>query len=140
MTAAEGGGYSLVIGGGLLVAAACGYAVFKELFVETLDSKVYNKALEEIQQDPRVMVRLGSPIKGYGSESQNRRARQRIKHRLFKQEDGTLHCQLQVRSSSTCSHDARTTLSTTTHTNNPFLCPSFFFSQTRYLSFSHTRC
>jgi len=99
VTAAEGGTYSLVIGAGLLVAAACGYAVFKELFVETLEYQVYGKALEEIQQDPRVMVRLGSPIKGYGSDSRNRRARQKITHRRFRQEDGTEHCQVQFQAS-----------------------------------------
>ena len=91
--------YSVVIGAGLLVACTIGYLIFKDLFIESLEQKVYSKALEEIQQDPRVMVRLGSPIKGYGSESRNRRARQRISHKIFKQEDGTQHCQVQFQAS-----------------------------------------
>ena len=56
----------------MLIAAGSGYLLFKDLFVETLPSKVQREALERLQNDPRVMVRLGSPIKSYGSEGRNR--------------------------------------------------------------------
>lgn len=36
----------------------------------------------------QVMVRLGSPITGYGQESRNRAARQRISHRTYVDEEG----------------------------------------------------
>lgn len=36
----------------------------------------------------QVMVRLGSPITGYGQESRNRAARQRISNRTYVDEDG----------------------------------------------------
>ena len=101
MTAVEGASYSVVIAGGLAIAATLAYYVVTELFVEKPADKVYNQALEQIKQDPRVMVRLGSPIKGYGSDSRNRRERQRISSRIFKQEDGTEHCQVQFQVSST---------------------------------------
>ena len=83
----------------MLIAAGSGYLLFKDLFVETLPSKVQREALERLQQDPRVMVRLGSPIKTYGSEGRNRRQRQRITHREYRQEDGTLHCQVKFQAS-----------------------------------------
>ena len=101
VTAVEGASYSVVIAGGLAIAATLAYYVVTELFVEKPADKVYNQALEQIKQDPRVMVRLGSPIKGYGSDSRNRRERQRISSRIFKQEDGTEHCQVQFQVSST---------------------------------------
>jgi hypothetical protein len=99
VTALEGGTYSLLAGAGLLIAAGSGYLLFKDLFVETLPSKVQREALERLQQDPRVMVRLGSPIKSYGSEGRNRRQRQRITSREYRQEDGTLHCQVKFQAS-----------------------------------------
>lgn len=36
----------------------------------------------------QVRVRIGSPITGYGQESRNRAARQRIPHRIWTDEDG----------------------------------------------------
>ncbi len=56
-------------------------------FVQALElqflliSKVWEGALQ-------VTVRLGSPITGYGQETRNRAARQRISHRTFTDEDG----------------------------------------------------
>mmetsp|Transcript_12705 Transcript_12705/g.32190 ORF Transcript_12705/g.32190 Transcript_12705/m.32190 type:complete len:145 (+) Transcript_12705:522-956(+) len=79
----------------LQVALGTAWAVIRELILEPFEYQVYGKALDEIQQDPRVMVRLGGPIKGYGQESRGRSARQRIPHRLFTAEDGTQHCQVQ---------------------------------------------
>ncbi|KAK9120836.1 hypothetical protein Syun_018453 [Stephania yunnanensis] len=70
VTFAEGASYSVVILAGLGIAAAAGYAVFKELIFEPKE------------------VRIGSPITGYGQESRNRAARQRIPNRTWTDEDG----------------------------------------------------
>ena len=39
-------------------------------------------------------MRIGSPIKGYGQESRNRAARQRIPHRVWTDEDGVEHIEV----------------------------------------------
>jgi len=88
VSVAEGASYSLVILAGLAVAGAAAYAVFKELIFEPKEYKIFGKALERVQQDHQVTVRLGSPITGYGQESRNRAARQRIQHRTFVDELG----------------------------------------------------
>ncbi|RCT95831.1 hypothetical protein DVA78_20800, partial [Acinetobacter baumannii] len=74
----EGASYSLVILAGLGIAVAAGYAVFKELIFEPKEYKIFNKALKRIQDDAQVRMRVGYPITGYGQESRNRAARQRI--------------------------------------------------------------
>ncbi|KAK9095239.1 hypothetical protein Scep_026708 [Stephania cephalantha] len=129
VTFAEGASYSVVILAGLGIAAAAGYAVFKELIFEPKEYKIFGKALERIQNDSQgafinnhtrlmscdkpsydvslatflgnnlisipflhlsstVRVRIGSPITGYGQESRNRAARQRIPNRTWTDEDG----------------------------------------------------
>eukprot|EP00252_Welwitschia_mirabilis_P015520 TRINITY_DN34159_c0_g1_i1.p1 TRINITY_DN34159_c0_g1~~TRINITY_DN34159_c0_g1_i1.p1 ORF type:complete len:285 (+),score=40.97 TRINITY_DN34159_c0_g1_i1:203-1057(+) len=88
VTFAEGASYSLVILVGLAVAGGAAYAVFKELIFEPKEYKIFGKALDRVQQDNRVTVRIGSPITGYGQESRNRAARQRIPHRTWTDEDG----------------------------------------------------
>ncbi|XP_050236933.1 probable mitochondrial import inner membrane translocase subunit TIM21 [Mercurialis annua] len=87
----EGASYSIVILAGLGVAAAAGYAVFKELIFEPKEYKIFNKALKRIQDDAQVRVRIGSPITGYGQESRNRAARQRIPNKIYTDEDGVEH-------------------------------------------------
>ncbi|XP_065859213.1 probable mitochondrial import inner membrane translocase subunit TIM21 [Euphorbia lathyris] len=91
VTFTEGASYSLIILAGLGVAAAAGYAVFKELIFEPKEYKIFNKALKRIQDDAQVRVRIGSPITGYGQESRNRAARQRIPNKIFTDEDGIEH-------------------------------------------------
>ncbi|KAH9311450.1 hypothetical protein KI387_026485, partial [Taxus chinensis] len=88
VTFAEGVSYSLVILAGLAVAAGAAYAVFKELIFQPKEYKIFGKALKRIQNDSQVKVRIGSPITGYGHESRNRAARQRIPHRTWTDEDG----------------------------------------------------
>lgn len=39
-------------------------------------------------------MRIGSPITGYGQESRNRAARQRIPNRVWKDEDGVEHVEV----------------------------------------------
>ncbi|KAI3444766.1 hypothetical protein Pfo_001431 [Paulownia fortunei] len=91
VTFTEGASYSLVILAGLGIAGAAAYGVFKELIFEPKEYKIFGKALERIQNDSQVRVRIGSPITGYGSESRNRAARQRIPHNKWTDEDGVKH-------------------------------------------------
>ncbi|KAJ8748736.1 hypothetical protein K2173_011288 [Erythroxylum novogranatense] len=94
VTFTEGASYSVIILAGLGVAAAAGYAVFKELIFEPKEYKIFNKALKRVQDDSQVRVRIGSPITGYGQESRNRAARQRISNKVFTDEDGVEHVQI----------------------------------------------
>lgn len=94
LTFTEGASYSVVILAGLGIAAAAGYAVFKELIFEPKEYKVFGKALRRIQDDNQVRVRIGSPITGYGQESRNRAARQRISNRIWKDDDGVEHVEV----------------------------------------------
>ncbi|XP_022992663.1 probable mitochondrial import inner membrane translocase subunit TIM21 isoform X3 [Cucurbita maxima] len=88
VTFAEGASYSFIILAGLGVAAAAGYAVFKELIFQPKEYKIFDKALKRIQDDSQVKVRIGSPITGYGQETRNRAARQCIPNRVWTDEDG----------------------------------------------------
>ncbi|XP_027934546.1 probable mitochondrial import inner membrane translocase subunit TIM21 [Vigna unguiculata] len=94
VTFVEGASYSVVILAGLGIAAAAGYAVFKELIFQPKEYKIYSKALKRIQDDGQVRVRIGSPITGYGQESRNRAARQRIPHRVWTDEEGVEHVEV----------------------------------------------
>lgn len=91
----EGTSYSIVILAALGVAGAAAWAVIKELVLEPKEYKVFHVALERIRSDPRVTVRLGSPLSGYGADVQNRAARQRIRHRIYDAADGHEHVQVQ---------------------------------------------
>ncbi|CAH2051301.1 unnamed protein product [Thlaspi arvense] len=94
VTFTEGASYSLVILAGLGVAGAAGYAVLKELVFQPKEYKIFDKALKRIKDDSQVRVRIGSPITGYGQESRNRAARQRIPNRVFTDEDGVEHVEV----------------------------------------------
>ncbi|KAL8542718.1 hypothetical protein ACS0TY_003555 [Phlomoides rotata] len=91
VTFTEGASYSLIILAGLGIAGVAAYGVFKELIFEPKEYKIFNKALDRIQNDSQVRVRIGSPITGYGSESRNRAARQRVPHKTWTDEDGVEH-------------------------------------------------
>lgn len=95
VTFAEGASYSVAIFAGFAVAAAAAYAVFKELIFEPKEYKVFNKALQRVHHDNQVTVRIGTPITGYGQESRNRAARQRIPHRAWVDEDGVERIEVQ---------------------------------------------
>ncbi|KAL2347250.1 hypothetical protein Fmac_001250 [Flemingia macrophylla] len=62
-------------------------------FVEGASYSVVILAGLEIKQ-LFVRVRIGSPITGYGQESRNRAARQRIPHRVWTDEDGAEHVEV----------------------------------------------
>lgn len=91
VTFTEGASYSVIILAGLGIAGLAGYGVFKELIFEPKEYKIFGKALERIQNDGQVRVRIGSPITGYGQESRNRAARQRIPSKTWTDEDGVEH-------------------------------------------------
>ncbi|CAN6977619.1 unnamed protein product [Brassica rapa subsp. trilocularis] len=91
VTFTEGASYSFVILAGLAVAGASVYAVFKELMFQPKEYKVFDKGLKRIQDDGQVRVKIGSPITGYGQETRNRAARQRIPNRVFTDEEGVEH-------------------------------------------------
>ncbi|KAK1273608.1 hypothetical protein QJS04_geneDACA012485 [Acorus gramineus] len=88
VTFVEGASYSVVILAGLALAALAAYAAFKELIFEPKEYKIFGRALERVQNDGQVRVRIGSPITGYGQESRNRSARQHIPNRTWTDEDG----------------------------------------------------
>ncbi|GAA0142394.1 hypothetical protein Leryth_015479 [Lithospermum erythrorhizon] len=94
VTFTEGASYTFIILIGLGLAAAAAYAVFKELIFEPKEYKIFGKALDRIQNDGQVKVRIGSPITGYGSESRNRAARQRIPNRIWTDEEGVEHVEV----------------------------------------------
>ncbi|XVE76875.1 hypothetical protein DITRI_Ditri13aG0015500 [Diplodiscus trichospermus] len=94
VTFTEGASYSIIILVGLGIAAAAGYAVFKELIFQPKEYKIFNQALERIQKESQVRVRIGHPITGYGQESRNRAARQRIPNRIYTDENGVEHVEV----------------------------------------------
>ncbi|KAM0935543.1 putative mitochondrial import inner membrane translocase subunit Tim21, tim21 IMS domain superfamily [Dioscorea sansibarensis] len=94
VTFVEGASYGVVILAGLGIAALAAYGVFKELIFEPKEYKIFGKALERVQNDNQVTVRIGSPVTGYGQESRNRAARQRIPNRVWTDEDGVEHVEV----------------------------------------------
>ncbi|XP_024161763.1 probable mitochondrial import inner membrane translocase subunit TIM21 isoform X2 [Rosa chinensis] len=94
LTFVEGASYSVVILIGFGIAGLAAYAVFKELIFEPKEYKIFNKALKRIQDDAQVRMRVGYPITGYGQESRNRAARQRIPNRMWTDEDGLEHVEV----------------------------------------------
>lgn len=95
VSVAEAGSYSIVILAGLALAGAAAYAVVRELLLQPQEYLVFGKALERVQNDNRVTVRLGQPITGYGQESRNRATRQRISNKIWHDEDGVERIQVQ---------------------------------------------
>jgi import inner membrane translocase subunit TIM21 len=93
----EGASYTVVIVAGVACAAAVLYAAASELLGNPVEYSAFSAALERARDDPRVAVRLGSPVTGYGQEARGRAARQRIPHRLRTDEAGVEHVQIQFR-------------------------------------------
>ena len=91
----EGASYTVVIAAGVACAAAVLYAAASELLGNPVEYSAFSAALERARDDPRVAVRLGSPVTGYGQEARGRAARQRIPHRLRTDEAGVEHIQVQ---------------------------------------------
>ena len=53
--------------------------------------RVFNRALELVRSDSQVIARLGSQLKGFGTDSRSRAARQRIPNRIYNDSDGIEH-------------------------------------------------
>ncbi|CAM8899478.1 unnamed protein product [Rhodiola kirilowii] len=94
VTFTEGASYSIIILAALGVAAAALYGVVKEIILEPKEYKVFNLALKRIQDDDQVRAKIGSPITGYGQESRNRAARQRIPNKVWTDENGVEHVEI----------------------------------------------
>lgn len=75
-------------------AVAVLWAAVNELLIQPREYTCFNLALERLREDPRVTVRLGTPISGYGAESRNRAARQRVAHRDYTDSSGVEHIQV----------------------------------------------
>ncbi|KAK7831947.1 putative mitochondrial import inner membrane translocase subunit tim21 [Quercus suber] len=61
VTFVEGASYTAIIIIGLGIAAAAGYAVFKELIFQPKEYKVFNKALKRIQDDSQINFFIRGP-------------------------------------------------------------------------------
>lgn len=94
VTFVEGASYSFVILAGLGVAAFAAYAVLKELVFEPKEYTIFGEALKRVQNDSQVAARIGRPITGYGSESRNRAARQRIYNKVWRDAEGAEHVEV----------------------------------------------
>lgn len=91
----EGTSYSLVILAAIGFGIAILWTAVSSLLIQPKEYTCFNLTLDKLRDDPRVTVRLGTPISGYGQESRNRAARQRIPHRAYKDDNGAEHIQVQ---------------------------------------------
>ena len=94
MGVVEGTSYSLVILAAIGFGIAILWTAVSSLLIQPKEYTCFNVTLDKLRDDPRVTVRLGTPISGYGQESRNRAARQRIPHRAYKDDNGTEHIQV----------------------------------------------
>jgi len=95
VSAVEAGGYGIVIAAALAVALGAVWFSFKELIFEPKEQTVFNKALDKIAVDPRVTVRVGTPMTGYGREGRSRSARQHVPHAVHVDARGREHVRIQ---------------------------------------------
>ena len=95
VSAVEAGGYGIVIAAALAVALGAVWFSFKELIFEPKEQTVFNRALDKIAVDPRVTVRVGTPMTGYGREGRSRSARQHVPHATHVDGMGREHVRIQ---------------------------------------------
>jgi len=95
MTAAEGVSYTAVIVAAFAVLGAIVWAFITSYILDPLEYVCFNLTLDKLRQDPRIIVRLGNTIKGYGEDSSHRWQRQRIPNREYTDPKGTRHMQIQ---------------------------------------------
>jgi import inner membrane translocase subunit TIM21 len=93
--AVEATSYSAVIAAAFACLAYFVYNLFTTLVLEPVPQRCFNAALERLRGDPRVTVRVGSPVTGFGQDSANRTARHVIPHSLYRDAEGREHCRLQ---------------------------------------------
>ena len=75
-------------------AVAVLWAVVNELLIQPREYTAFNLSLQKLRDDPRIMVMIGTPVSGYGQETHNRAARQRIPHKVYSDENGREHVQV----------------------------------------------
>ena len=73
-------------------AVAVLWAVVNELLIQPREYTAFNLALQKLRDDPRIMVMIGTPVSGYGQETHNRAARQRIPHKVYTDDGGREQC------------------------------------------------
>lgn len=93
----EGTSYSLVIAAAFGCLAYFVYNFLVTLVLEPVQQQCFNAALERLRADPRITVRLGPSIVGYGQETANRSARSVIPHQLYKDAEGREHVRVRER-------------------------------------------
>ena len=67
------------------------YNFVATLVLEPVQQQCFNAALERLRADPRITVRLGPSIVGYGQETANRSARAVIPHQVYRDALGREH-------------------------------------------------
>ena len=75
-------------------AVAVLWAVVNELLIQPREYTAFNLSLQKLRDDPRIMVMIGTPISGYGQETHNRAARQRIPHKVYSDDRNREHVQV----------------------------------------------
>jgi import inner membrane translocase subunit TIM21 len=102
VSAAEAGGYGVFIAAGLAVALGAVWFSLKELVLEPAQTTVFKLAVRAAENDPRVTVRVGTPMTSYGGEGRSRSRRASLAHATETDARGRLHVRVQgaVRGSS----------------------------------------
>eukprot|EP00879_Flechtneria_rotunda_P028367 GHRR01030471.1.p1 GENE.GHRR01030471.1~~GHRR01030471.1.p1 ORF type:complete len:201 (+),score=50.19 GHRR01030471.1:395-997(+) len=95
VTVVEGTSYMVIILGAFAVLAFFAYNFITNFILEPTYQSCFNSTLQKLKTDPRITVRLGNDIVGYGQESASRVQRQQIPHQLYKDANGVEHVRLQ---------------------------------------------
>lgn len=95
VTLVEGTSYMAVIIAAFTVLGFFIYNFVTNFVLEPTYQTCFNSTLQKLKQDPRITVRLGNDIVGYGQESHSRVQRQQIPHQLYKDKSGVEHVRLQ---------------------------------------------
>ncbi|KAF9197832.1 mitochondrial import inner membrane translocase subunit tim21 [Haplosporangium sp. Z 27] len=69
-----------VVGAGVVLISILGYAIVGELFGPNSDTHIFGDALERVRKNENLVEILGTPIKGHGEPSTNKRRRNRRIH------------------------------------------------------------
>ena len=95
VSAAEAGGYGVFIAAGLAVALGAVWFSLKELVLEPAQTTVFKLAVRAAENDPRVTVRVGTPMTSYGGEGRSRSRRAFLAHATETDARGRLHVRVQ---------------------------------------------
>ena len=95
VSAAEAGGYGVFIAAGLAVALGAVWFSLKELVLEPPQTTVFKLAVRAAENDPRVTVRVGTPMTSYGGEGRSRSRRAFLAHATETDARGRTHVRVQ---------------------------------------------